>query len=223
MPNPPGAIVIDSKFPLEAYESLRSSSNSSELIEASRMMKTSVRQHIKSIAEKYIIEGETAEGAIMFLPSEAVYAELHANFSDVVLRDVPKSTKALPGRATLKFNLGINVIDYPSPQSVVFFTLQGIKRTDQNFFDAFIMNHILGGGGFNSRLMKEIREKRGLTYSVSTSLTQYDKQLEKLRSFDVFSPYLTFQFAWNKGINFGLFSSNEAFVKWVLIFITLLI
>ena len=91
-----------------------------------------------------------------------------------LLRDVPKSTKALPGRATSKFNLGINVIDYPSPQSVVFFTLQGIKRTDQNFFDAFIMNHILGGGGFNSRLMKEIREKRGLTYSVSTSLTQYD-------------------------------------------------
>ena len=84
LPNPPGAIVIDSKFPLEAYESLRSSSNSSELLEANRMMKTSVRQHIKSIAEKYIIEGETAEGAIMFLPSEAVYAELHANFSDVV-------------------------------------------------------------------------------------------------------------------------------------------
>ena len=50
----------------------------------------------------------------------------------------------------------------------------------------------------------------------------YVLQLEKLRSFDVFSPYLTFQFAWNKGINFGLFSSNEAFVKWVLIFITLL-
>ena len=49
----------------------------------------------------------------------------------------------------------------------------------------------------------------------------YVLQLEKLRSFDVFAPYLTFQFAWNKGINFGLFSSNEAFVKWVLIFITL--
>jgi zinc protease len=91
-----------------------------------------------------------------------------------LLKDVPKSTKALPGRAASKFNLGIKVIDYPSPQSVVFFTLQGIKRTDQNFFGAFIMNHILGGGGFNSRLMKEIREKRGLTYSVSTSLTQYD-------------------------------------------------
>ena len=49
----------------------------------------------------------------------------------------------------------------------------------------------------------------------------YVLQLEKIRSFDLFAPYLTFQFAWNKGINFGLFSSNEAFVKWVLIFLTL--
>jgi len=49
----------------------------------------------------------------------------------------------------------------------------------------------------------------------------YVLQLEKMRSFDLFAPYLTFQFAWNKGINFGLFSSNEAFVKWVLIFLTL--
>ena len=48
------------------------------------MMKTSVRAHIKSISEKYIIEGETAESAMMFLPSEAVYAELHANFSEIV-------------------------------------------------------------------------------------------------------------------------------------------
>ena len=45
-------------------------------------------------------------------------------------------------------------------------------QTEKNHL--FVMNHILGGAGFNSRLMKEIREKRGLTYSVSTSLTQYD-------------------------------------------------
>ena len=96
------------------------------------------------------------------------------NMLEELLRDVPKSTKALPGRAKSSFNLGIKVIDYPSPQSVVFFTLQGIKRTDSSFFEAFIMNHILGGGGFNSRLMREIREKRGLTYSVSTSLANYD-------------------------------------------------
>ena len=84
LPNPPGSIVIDSKFPLEAYENLGNASNATEVTEAKRMMKTSVRAHIKAISEKYIIEGETADSAMMFLPSEAVYAELHANFPQVV-------------------------------------------------------------------------------------------------------------------------------------------
>ncbi|NDW54099.1 DNA recombination protein RmuC [Aliiroseovarius sp. PrR006] len=84
LPNPPGPIVIDSKFPLEAYEALRRAETQEALALAARAMKTAVRAHIKAISEKYIIEGETADGALMFLPSEAVYAELHANFSEVV-------------------------------------------------------------------------------------------------------------------------------------------
>lgn len=84
LPNPPGPIVVDAKFPLEAYEKLRAATNQAELIEAQRMMRISVRGHIKAIAEKYILEGETADGALMFLPSEAVYAELHANFPELV-------------------------------------------------------------------------------------------------------------------------------------------
>jgi DNA recombination protein RmuC len=84
LPNPPGPIVIDSKFPLEAYEALRRATNQSEMIEAQRMMRIAVRSHIRAIAERYIIEGETADGALMFLPSEAVYAELHANFPELV-------------------------------------------------------------------------------------------------------------------------------------------
>jgi len=84
LPNPPGPICIDSKFPLEAYEALRRAKTEGELTEAARGMRTAVRKHIKDISEKYIIEGETADGALMFLPSEAVYAELHANFAEVV-------------------------------------------------------------------------------------------------------------------------------------------
>lgn len=84
LPNPPGPIVIDSKFPLEAYEALRRASNNAEMIEAQRMLRIAVRGHIKAIGERYIIEGETADGALMFLPSEAVYAELHANFPEIV-------------------------------------------------------------------------------------------------------------------------------------------
>jgi DNA recombination protein RmuC len=84
LPNPPGPIIIDSKFPLEAYEALRNARTPAEQTLAERAMRTAVRAHIKAISEKYIIEGETADGALMFLPSEAVYAELHANYPEVV-------------------------------------------------------------------------------------------------------------------------------------------
>ncbi len=84
LPNPPGAIVIDAKFPLESYYALRNSANDNQKIEAERFFRSSVIKHIKDIAEKYIIPQETADSALMFLPSEAIYAELHANFIDVV-------------------------------------------------------------------------------------------------------------------------------------------
>ncbi|WP_375551274.1 DNA recombination protein RmuC [Rhodophyticola porphyridii] len=84
LPNPPGPIVIDSKFPLEAYEALRASDTAYEVNEAQKQMRVAVKAHIKAISERYILEGETADGALMFLPSEAVYAELHANFPELV-------------------------------------------------------------------------------------------------------------------------------------------
>ncbi len=84
LPNPPGPIVIDAKFPLEAYEALRRAETPAQVVEGQRMMRAAVRAHIKAISEKYIIEGETADGALMFLPSEAVYAELHSNYPEVV-------------------------------------------------------------------------------------------------------------------------------------------
>lgn len=84
LPNPPGSIVIDSKFPLEAYEQLRAAETQEQLNRAAQMLRLSVRKHIKDIKDKYIIEGETADSALMFLPSEAVYAELHANFPELV-------------------------------------------------------------------------------------------------------------------------------------------
>ncbi|WP_050527520.1 DNA recombination protein RmuC [Pseudorhodobacter aquimaris] len=84
LPNPPGPIVIDSKFPLEAYEALRRAQTPAEQLDAARQMRVSVKAHIKAISEKYILDGETADGALMFLPSEAVYAELHANFPELV-------------------------------------------------------------------------------------------------------------------------------------------
>jgi DNA recombination protein RmuC len=84
LPNPPGPIVVDAKFPLEAYEALRAADTQRAAAEAASALRTAVRKHIRDISERYILDGETADGALMFLPSEAVYAELHANFPDVV-------------------------------------------------------------------------------------------------------------------------------------------
>jgi zinc protease len=67
----------------------------------------------------------------------------------------------------------VHVIEMPVPQSVATFGLAGIPRKDPDFIPAFVMNHILGGGGFSSRLMEEVREKRGLAYSVYSYLQPY--------------------------------------------------
>ncbi len=84
LPNPPGSIGIDAKFPLEAYRALREAKDDIATKLAQREFTTAIRTHVKAIAEKYIVAGTTADSALMFLPSEAVYAELHSNFPGLV-------------------------------------------------------------------------------------------------------------------------------------------
>ncbi|MBJ3764120.1 DNA recombination protein RmuC [Maribius pontilimi] len=84
LPNPPGPIVIDAKFPFESFEQLAAAETKEQMTLALRALGQAVKKHIRDISEKYILEGETADGAIMFLPSEAIYAELHARLPEVV-------------------------------------------------------------------------------------------------------------------------------------------
>ena len=84
LPNPPGPIVVDAKFPLEAYEALMAAETKQDRERALTAFGQAIRTHIKKISDSYLIEGETADGALMFLPSEAVYAELHSRLPHVV-------------------------------------------------------------------------------------------------------------------------------------------
>jgi len=84
MPNPPGSIVIDAKFPLEGYTDLCGATDEIGKQQANRKFVNSINKHVLDISDRYIISGETAESALMFLPSEAIYAELHANFQPTV-------------------------------------------------------------------------------------------------------------------------------------------
>lgn len=86
LPNPPGSIAIDAKFALDAYHALRNAKDEAERTVAARQFRIDIAKHVTDIAERYIVPGETAESALMFMPSEAVYAELHANFGDVVTK-----------------------------------------------------------------------------------------------------------------------------------------
>lgn len=84
LPNPPGSIVIDAKFPLEAWQAVQNAESDSQRQTARKQLAVAVRGHVKDIQDKYIIPGETAESACLFLPSEAVYAELHAHLPQVI-------------------------------------------------------------------------------------------------------------------------------------------
>lgn len=84
LPNPPGPIAIDAKFPLESFHLLRKAETPADRATARRAFAADVLKHVNDIAGKYILPGETADSALMFLPSEAVYAELHAELPDVV-------------------------------------------------------------------------------------------------------------------------------------------
>ena len=85
LPEPTGNIAIDAKFPLENYRLLSDNTLSdSERNQAKTKFKIDIRKHIQDIAEKYIIPGETTDGAVMFIPAEAIFAEIHAQHQDLV-------------------------------------------------------------------------------------------------------------------------------------------
>lgn len=89
---------------------------------------------------------------------------------DKLLGDLPAEGPAAPDNVDFGLTGGVTVIPFETPQSVALFGLRGIKRDDEDFFAAYILNEILGGAGFESRLMNEVREKRGLTYGIGTYL-----------------------------------------------------
>ena len=81
---PPGPVAVDSKFPLEAFRRLRDAANESERAAAARQFRGDVLKHVRDVSAKYIIPEETADSALLFVPSEAIYAMLHAEFEDIV-------------------------------------------------------------------------------------------------------------------------------------------
>jgi zinc protease len=103
-----------------------------------------------------------------------ISAEELATLMDALLRDLPATGAPLPERVEVETAGGVTVVPFDTPQSVAIFGHKGLKRDDPDFFAAYVMNVIFGGGGFEARLMQEVREKRGLTYGISSFIVPKD-------------------------------------------------
>ena len=99
-----------------------------------------------------------------------ITAEGLSDLLDDLLGALPAEGPPLPADVAFGLAGGLTVVPYNTPQAVALFGHAGIERDDDDFFAAYIINQVLGAGGFESRLMTEVREKRGLTYGISTFL-----------------------------------------------------
>lgn len=108
-------------------------------------------------------------GAVGDITPEALGALL-----DELLADLPAEGAPMPPVAEVTIDGGITVVPFDTPQSVAIFGHAGIAQEDPDFFAASVLNQVLGGGSFESRLMQEVREKRGLTYGVYSYLAPRD-------------------------------------------------
>lgn len=85
LPEPTGTVCIDSKFPLESYQRMTDlAMGDADRKTAEQQFRQDIKKHIKDISSKYIIPGETSDGAVMFIPAEAVFAEIHSHYPDLV-------------------------------------------------------------------------------------------------------------------------------------------
>jgi len=100
----------------------------------------------------------------------AISPEKLAEVMDKLLADLPAEGLPQAADVDVETEAGVTVVPFDVPQSVAIFGHEGLARDDPDFFPAFVLNEILGGGGFEARLMEEVREKRGLTYGVYSYL-----------------------------------------------------
>ncbi len=84
LPEPTGMVAVDSKFPLENYHLMFGAASPAERVVAERQFKSNIKKHVDDIASKYIIPEVTSDGAVMFIPAEAVFAEIHAHHPEIV-------------------------------------------------------------------------------------------------------------------------------------------
>lgn len=119
-------------------------------------------------------KGALARDRVYVSAAGDISAEELGVIIDRLLSDLPETGAPQPADFDVVTEGGVTVVPFDTPQSVAMFGHKGMKLDDPDFFAAYILNTVLGGGGFEGRLMKEVREKRGLTYGVYSYLAARD-------------------------------------------------
>lgn len=129
-------------------------------------VKSVTRDDLKAFKNRQIAKDNMVISVVGDISPEELKSLIDKTFGGIVekadLKDLPKVSPDL--------SEGVVVIDYDIPQAVVVFGGQGVSRDDPDYYAAYVLNYILGGGGFESRLTEQIREKRGLVYSIYSYL-----------------------------------------------------
>ncbi len=158
LPNMTGGIVIDAKFPLEAFNALREAGSPEDTKAWSQRLRGDVTKHIRDISEKYLIPGETQDTAIMFVPSESVYADLHELFEDLI-------QKAYRSRV---------VIVSPNMLMLAVQTMQAILKDAQMREQAGLIQAEVG------KLMQDVYRTRDRVLDLQRHFGQANKDIDKI-------------------------------------------
>jgi len=176
LPNTPAVLVIDSKFPLEGFEALRTARSPEDVKAAQNAIREAVGRHTAEIAEKYLVAGETQDTALMFVPSESVYAELHDRFPDLV-------QKAYRARVVIVAP-NILMLAVQTMQAVI----KDVKMRDQAGIIQREVGLLIGDVGRLAERVTELERHFGLSAKalekVSASAEKISKRGQRLGSLD---------------------------------------
>jgi len=179
LPDPTGLVCVDSKFPLENYNRMFEGSDAERAL-AGKQFRSDLRRHVDAIASKYIIENETSDGAVMFVPAEAVFAEIHAYHAEVV--DYAQAKRVW--------------IVSPTTLMAVLNTARAVLKDVETRKQIHVIKDALGRLGsdfrrFDDRMKKladHIRQAHEDADEVQTSSRKISQQFQKIESADLEAP-----------------------------------
>jgi len=179
LPDPTGLVCVDSKFPLENYNRMFEGADT-ERAQAKRQFRLDVRKHVDDIAKKYIIANETSDGAVMFVPAEAVFAEIHAYHAEVVEYAIGKRVWIVsPTTLMAVLNTARAVLKDVETRKQIHVIREALARLGQDFqrFDERM-----------KKLADHIRQAHEDTVDVQTSSRKITQQFLKIESAELEQP-----------------------------------